>query len=174
MSVLRNKQGAGGRQLRASIRAVDRYAKESTSLRTLVVIVVCAMFVGCSGRGDLGQVSGKVTMDGKPLAEARVEFYPTQQGSIASGRTDANGEYSLMFSRDVAGASLGENLVRISTHDVGYEEGKGEFAIPERVPAKYNRDSQLTVKVEPGKQRHDFDLKSDDGKVLQPRTPAGL
>lgn len=144
------------------------------SLPALITVVVCALLAGCGGRSDLGQVAGKVTLDGKPLAEARIEFYPTQEGSIASGRTDANGEYSLMFSRDVAGASLGENLVRISTHDVGYTEGKGEFAIPERVPAKYNRNSQLTVTVEPGKQRHDFDLKSDEGKVIQPPTAAGL
>lgn len=139
-----------------------------------VTVVICTLLAGCGGRSDLGQVVGKVTMDGKPLADARVEFYPTQEGSIASGKTDASGEYSMMFSRDVAGASLGENLVRISTHDVGYAEGKGEFAIPERVPAKYNRNSQLTVKVEPGRQRHDFDLKSDEGKVIQPPTPAGL
>ena len=142
--------------------------------RLFALLALSVLLAGCSGRSDLGQVSGKVTLDGEPLADARIEFSPTLQGSISNGRTDENGEYSLMFSRSVAGASLGENLVRISTHDVGFDPSKGEFSIPERVPAKYNRNSQLKVVVESGKNRHDFDLSSDEGRVIQPPTPQGL
>ncbi len=172
MRLLNQTRGARKLYLLAWKRATHRcFASLSLSR---VLIVVSVLLAGCPGRSDLGQVTGKVTLDGKPLADARVEFSPTQQGSIATGRTDASGEYSLMFSRDVAGASLGENLVRISTYDVDYVEGKGEISIPERVPAKYNRSSDLKVTVEPGKNRHDFKLKSGEGKVIQPPSVPGL
>lgn len=159
------------------MRAAFIFEKVVASLRgTLRWSVCCSLvvFAGCGGRSDLGQVTGKVTLDGAPVENAIVEFNPVAEGSLAIGRTDATGEYSLMFSRDVAGASLGENLVRISTHDVDYVEGKGEVSIPERIPPKYNRNTELKVKVEPGSNRHDFDLKSDAGKVVQPRATPGV
>jgi hypothetical protein len=146
----------------------------SNLYRCVLVIGFCSLLAGCGGRSDLGLVTGRVTLDGKPVADAAVEFTPTTEGSIATGRTDSSGEYSLMFSRDVAGASLGENVVRISTFDVDYVEGKGEVSIPERIPAKYNRNSELKVTVEPGKNRHDFDLDSQGANVSQPRLTPGL
>ncbi|MCA9190393.1 MAG: carboxypeptidase regulatory-like domain-containing protein [Planctomycetales bacterium] len=138
------------------------------------MIAVNLLLTGCGGRSDLGQVAGRVTLDGAPVENASVEYTPVSEGSLATGRTDANGEFSLMFSRSVAGASLGENIVRISTFDVAYEEGKGEYSIPERIPAKYNRNSELKVKVEPGRNRHNFELEGDGSKVVQPRLPPGV
>lgn len=128
---------------------------------------------GCGGRSDLGLVDGKVTLDGKPLADAFVEFVPKSSGSVATGRTDQNGEYSMMFSRDVKGASIGENIVRISTYDVRDEGGK-EVHIPERIPTKYNSKSEQVVTVEQGRNRLDFDLKSGDGRVVQTKNIEGL
>lgn len=130
-------------------------------------IVTALMFVtsfGC-GRSDMGTVTGTVTLDGKPLAEAFVEFVPTGgQGSTSSGRTDSSGEYELMFSRDVRGASLGPATVRITTRDVSTDDQGNEIWLPEKVPGRYNAKSELSVEVKPGSNRFDFDLKSDETK----------
>ena len=152
----------------------EKFAKSKPAFCHWCIAGSLLLVAGCGGRSDLGQVTGKVTLDGEAVENAIIEFSPVAEGSLATGRTDANGEYSLMFSRDVAGASLGENVVRISTHDVDYVEGKGEISIPERIPAKYNRNSELKVTVEPGTNRHDFDLESDGGKVAQPRLTPGV
>lgn len=128
---------------------------------------------GCGGRDDLGNVSGKVTLDGQPIENAVLRFVPRGEGSVAVGRTDADGEYYLMFSLEVKGASLGENVVRISTHDIDVDENGNEVSIPERIPAKYNDDSELVVTVEPGNNRHDFELETGGDEIVQPGLDPG-
>ena len=113
---------------------------------------------GCNQRDDLGQVSGRVTLDGEPLPGAAVEFSPLGPGSTSYGMTD-DGNYSMTFSRHVKGASLGESVVRITTRDVYGEEGREKWK-PEKVPPQYNRKSELKVTVEPGRNRFDFDLET--------------
>lgn len=136
--------------------------------RRFVLTVGVLTLCGCGGaRDDLGSVSGTVTLDGAPLENAQIEFIPREGGSTAYGRTDADGEYEMMFTRDTRGASLGENEVRITTADVTMKDGN-EVAIPERVPAKYNRNSELKQTVESGSNTFDFSLVSE-GKISQPK-----
>ena len=139
----------------------------------LVAITVCLTSTliplwGCGGRDDLGTVSGRITLDGEPLPNAFVQFVPQEsEGGTGNGRTDASGEYSLMYSRTVKGAALGKNIVRITTHDI-LDEGGKQINVPEKVPTKYNSRSELTATVEPGRNTFNFDLNSDKGRVVQP------
>jgi len=124
---------------------------------------------GCSS--DLSTVRGKVTLDGKPLADAFVEFTPQiPGGSMSFGKTNLSGNYELMFSHSKQGAMPGESVVRITTADVG---DMGKPNTPEKVPARYNRNTELRVVVEEKKANVlDFDLTSEGGKVLQPKLDA--
>ncbi|MEW4528857.1 carboxypeptidase-like regulatory domain-containing protein [Maioricimonas sp. JC845] len=132
-----------------------------------VLIAVVIASCGCGGPGEgLATVTGTITLDGEPLPNALVEFASTDGGSIAYGRTDKNGEYRMMFSRTQQGASIGKNIVRITTADVSSEDGR-EVVIPERVPATYNRNSSLTQVVESGDNICNFDLVSAED-VEQP------
>ena len=134
--------------------------------QVLVLLVAFAFGTcGCGERADLGSVTGTIKLDGEPLENAMVEFVPQGTGSTSYGRTDSSGAYKMMFTRDTAGASPGDNLVKISTGDVAMQDGK-EVAIPEVVPAKYNRQSELVRTVELGKNVFDFDLESE-GKIIQ-------
>ena len=52
---------------------------------------------------------------------------------------------------------------RIGTHRVTietYHVGAGGVEFPERLPAKYHSESELTREVKPGKQQLDFALES--------------
>jgi hypothetical protein len=122
--------------------------------------------VGCNS--ELSSVKGKVTLDGEPLVDAFVEFTPqVQGGSMAYGRTDARGEYYLMFSLNKKGAMPGENLVRITTADVG---DMGQANSAERVPGRYNRNSELRVEVLPNRTNLlNFDLTTDGARIIQPK-----
>lgn len=64
----------------------------------------------------------------------------------------------MMFTDNEKGAWVGENVVRISTGDVGKKEC---------VPAAYNVESKLRQTVERKSNRFDFELKSSAGKVKQ-------
>ncbi len=127
--------------------------------------------VGCSGGGpSLAPVSGKVTFDGKPLANATVGFYPEgpHAGVNSSGRTNENGEYTLMTVMErKTGAVVGKHRVSII---VGSDESGGSDLPADkqpknrtpRIPAKYfGGESVLSCDVpSDGKTNADFELKS--------------
>jgi hypothetical protein len=129
--------------------------------------------VGCSKGPSLVPVSGRVMMDGKPLANAIVTFRPVaKDGSPATesvGTTDGDGKYTLKAvvsgSGDApSGAVAGKHKVMISLFDrsASYDaEGKHIVGV-ERVPAKYNKESGLEYDVPAGgTDKADFlDLKS--------------
>ncbi|MGQ0633683.1 MAG: carboxypeptidase regulatory-like domain-containing protein [Planctomycetaceae bacterium] len=138
--------------------------------RAFPLLALSFLAVAGCGRGDLGYVTGKVTLDGEPVEGAFVTYSPKAAGSPAYGRTDDDGEFYLMFSRTVKGASLGENNVTIKTGDLAPEPKTGKVInLPEKIPLAYNAASKLVRTVEVGSNRHDFDLKSD-GKKLPKRS----
>ncbi|QDU62955.1 hypothetical protein Pan216_38290 [Planctomycetes bacterium Pan216] len=113
--------------------------------------------VGCGAKSDvkLGQVHGKVTLDGMPLSGALVSFYP-EKGRPSTATSDAEGFYELQYTPKQPGALLGPHTVRITTAQV-QGEGAGPAGM-EIVPAKYNEQSELHVEVVPGSNEHDFKL----------------
>ena len=60
------------------------------SRRCLTGLALSMSLAGCGNSPPLGTVSGRVTLDGQPLAETTVEFQPAS-GSPAYGVTDAEG-----------------------------------------------------------------------------------
>jgi len=138
---------------------------------TCVMLALCIV-PGCGGNGDLADVTGKVTLDGKPVPNAFVKFLPKgDSGAPSFGKTDAEGNYRMMFSDTEAGAWIGENAVTISTGDVGLAPGMGTA---ETIPAIYNSNSKLVQTVERGRNTFNFELESSAGKVLQPVDPDAL
>lgn len=129
---------------------------------------------GCGGPGDqpeLGQVSGTVTLDGKPLRGIEVVFYP-DSGRPARGRTNSEGKYELRYIRDTMGAKVGHNRVEIAPNEEGEDSPESEADAdgpadkppvkPGKpvVPARYNTKSELEADVKPGENTFDFALES--------------
>jgi hypothetical protein len=133
-------------------------------------VIVCAWLVlalfvaGCGGGGpDLGQVTGTVTLDGTPLADAEVQFQPSE-GAPSNGTTDGSGHYELKFTRDKKGALLGTHTVQIFASTYAEDEDGNEFELPQKVPARYNTESELTRNVEAGNNTFDFSLTTTEGE----------
>lgn len=120
--------------------------------------------IGCGSDGpELTQVTGTVTLDGKPLPGATLTFVPEATGASPSyGVTDANGNYSLMYSRDKYGAMIGKHNVEIATHKLTADDMAEGQPVPEFVPIpkKYKQPGALTADVKPGDNDIDFALAS--------------
>lgn len=120
--------------------------------------LVAIPLTGCdSGGPELGSVSGVVTVDDRPLPDATVEFQPPS-GSPSMGLTDSFGKYKLMYTAKRPGAMLGKHLVRITLERANAEGSN--TGVPQPLPAKYNRNSELTAEVTSGSNKIDFALKS--------------
>ncbi len=132
----------------------------------LAILLSCGFcpMLGC-GEGieepELGQVKGKVTVDGQPGANLSVMFEPQASGA-ASGKTasqvgggsmattDAGGNYELLYKGAAKGAVIGTHIVRISSAAGGGPAGGQSAAKPVMIPPKFNTDSKMTKDVKKG------------------------
>lgn len=133
--------------------------------RTVVLLsalLFCtACLVGCGSSGpQLGTVTGKVTLDGAPLADATVQFQPAE-GKPSYAVTDASGNYELLFAPDQPGATLGKHTVEITGNTYSEDAQGNEVQLPQKVPGKYNQNSELTADVKAGSNTFNFELKSE-------------
>lgn len=129
---------------------------------TTLGLAASVFLAGCGGADGppLGAVSGRVTLDGQPLANAVVKFQPADaEGTYSAGRTDENGYYQLRFTRDRNGALVGSHRVSVSTAAPDAEDDHGNpRPVPERIPVQYNVESTLVHEVEAGSNDIDLDL----------------
>ncbi|MEM7455759.1 MAG: hypothetical protein AAF456_15505 [Planctomycetota bacterium] len=140
-----------------------------------LMVALCTITAGC-GKDygvELHSVSGNVSLDGKPLENATVEFRPEPGSEVknrgAIGFTDSAGNYKLLF-RDTEGCPEGKFVVMISTSSEfangpqGMEDGASENAgTGASVPSRYQGPtSELRAIVESdGENAFDFELISD-------------
>lgn len=145
------------------------------------LLLVCALMLpACGPKNNLKieKVSGVVTLDGEPLADAFVYFTPVGDGAPAFGQTDATGAYTLQTaSGSVGGTTAGNYKVHFS-HEIVIkpeevvtkinEDGDEVEVIEEGVtendlPAKYGdpETSGCTAEVVKGKNTFDFNLESE-------------
>lgn len=108
--------------------------------------------IGCGG-GDmpeLGDVYGKVTMDGKPVVGINILFTP-ETGRPAGGVTDEEGYYELKYLEGYGGCKIGPAKVT-------FEWSPGVEATVS-VPARYMKEGYEVV-VRSGSNEMDFPLES--------------
>jgi hypothetical protein len=112
----------------------------------LVLLVVAAALTGCGGPESL---SGTVTLDGEPLGEAAVAFFP--QGPNAEsivGMTDKDGHFVIT---PAAGRTIAYGKYKvIVTKRAEPTPAQIEAYIPpdELIPAKYSDLSKTELEVE--------------------------
>jgi len=134
-----------------------------------ITLLTTVALVGCGGsKLATIKVSGTVTLDGAPLADASVNFVPKTegQGHAAYGKTDAEGRYQLQTLQGDpdAGTTPGEYLVTISKREavVSDESGRSPPPVKSLIPTRYNKPetSELTATVAKGSTVFDFPLVS--------------
>ncbi len=147
-------------------------SKTVASLVATACLAVC--LTGCGERMEVANVTGTVTLNGKPLELVQIEFWPTN-GPRSLGKTDAEGKFTLKLDgqNPQAGAVPGKHKVALrdtwpSKDD--YLNDGGEWVDmsngrKSRIHSKYYDPptSPLSVDVEAGKENN-FDFEVDPRK----------
>jgi len=122
------------------------------------------------GDGDVrpGTEAGEDPFLGQPLVDAVVTFEPGTVGAPSRAITDSRGHYQLRYSREILGAKVGQHVVSVSTFRAANPDAEPPRpVVAERVPPRFNGDTELRADVAAGGNRIDFTLQST-GPVPQP------
>ena len=145
-----------------------------------LLLLTCPMWAalslvgGCSSGASTVPVSGRITLDGQPLAGAHVSFQPeggsgslseSGAGSGSYALTAADGSYSLRLAQgDRPGAVVGKHRVEINMRNESDDDTDRHGKPPpltKVIPARYNLRTELTCDVTPGgKSDANFELQS--------------
>ncbi len=129
---------------------------------------LAVLAAGCSDGVRLLPVTGTVSIDGQPVADAAVMFTPVDGGPIASATTDDRGIFSLATANR-PGAVAGEHRVTVCkqiTHNPDYKnlsrQDAGMMRIEWITPPRYSQPdtSGLRATVQRGMESLSFDLTS--------------
>jgi len=147
----------------------------------IALLLVAGLLAGCRGGtdfGPMGSVSGKLTMDGKPMAEGtQLLFMQMEAGYAAFGQTDAEGNYSIVWARDgdrkseipagtykvlIQPPAVGKDTEEMSPEEMLDGGGDVPPAQPE-FPRKYQQHSTsgLEYQVAEGENTIDIDISSE-------------
>ncbi len=124
-------------------------------------LVLFGLLAGCSGQQpELAEVRGKVTLNGAPLKDVMVVFYPDTEvnarGQVFRGKTDATGAYTLTTATGQPGAMVGKYrvIVQVPTPERPPNWEKSTTPTPKvvAIPLKYTvvSDTPLRVEIKPG------------------------
>lgn len=137
----------------------------SYSVRSFVVGLALLVVAGCGSDGpELAEVSGTVSVDGKPVPNAVLTFIPTG-GTTSYGKTNSQGIYTLRFTDSKSGAMLGKHNVEIEVKRYSKDEltemkaaGMDVGTEFVEIPQKYKAAGVLTAEVKRGQNKIDFSL----------------
>lgn len=123
---------------------------------------------GCGGATDdlpRQAVSGRVTLDGKPLARASIAFNPeaNSPNAVAVGGTVSNGSYSIPKASGPTPGTYRVTIFAGSEEDGAPRDeapGMPPKPVKDPVPAKYNVQTTLKATVAEG-QSNTFDFELD-------------
>jgi len=116
---------------------------------------LCAVGCGDSGKPEMGQVRGMVTLNGAPLVSGSVISYP-EMGRGAHGEIQQDGTFELETNDYGKGAVLGEHRLVVVAYEPNPEAATNPEAERELlVPARYTQPSSsgFSVMVEAGKEK---------------------
>jgi hypothetical protein len=124
---------------------------------SLLLPLLFLLATGCGGPHKTAPVSGRVTLNGKPLANAAVLFQPiatsgnNEPGPGSAGTTDADGRYTLsLVGKKTKGAVIGKHKVQI-TRMAQESDSSDDRPKPFKRPSRRRgRDTQLEFEVPAG------------------------
>jgi hypothetical protein len=169
------------------LKLTNRFFREKSHSCKMIatsLLVACCLSLGCDpdwpGTTSTATVSGTVSLDDLPLADAHIFFIPImpldrplgEPNPMSYGKTDIHGKYWLKQSNGTSGAVTGQHAIIISK-PVATKQDDSRTPLPsllevsnaeDVVPDFYRRDGYLKRQVMPlpSSQAIDFRLSSVD------------
>lgn len=127
----------------------------------LTIALLGAVSVGCQP-SNMATISGKVTLDGKPIENGTISFIPADGNSSSAGERITNGEYKLTLPPGTKKVEIMASAVVGQRAAYGGQGDSPKVDVMRSIiPERYNVQSELTIEVEAGSGQHDFELVSD-------------
>jgi len=143
----------------------DRHRNASTALALLAMLsaAFAATAIGCSRGPAKAAFAGRVTLDGEPLPQGAISFYPLSRGPSA-GAVIENGSYQMTavpgsYRVEITGSKVVGQKKRYDTPDSPMDD-----VLQPVVPAEYNSASKLVQEVKLDTKTLDFKLVTPAGK----------
>lgn len=128
---------------------------------SIVLSLLLMITIGCnSGRSDLVEVTGKVTLDGKPIEKGKITLEATDGKGGVEGGSIENGEYSVKTTPGMKAVKINSSKVVGQKQTYGTADSPTEEVAVEAIPKKFNRDTELKIEVSSTSLEHDFELQS--------------
>ena len=148
---------------------LQRFWWQQVWLPVLGMVLILPTLAGCRPGPPVGEVTGRVTIDGRPSPGLLVHFEP-QEGLAKGlpetfGATDDQGNYRAKRMNGQTGAALGLNHVRITAIE---RDGNQQA----KIHARYAQDYTLWFEVAPGQNTFDIELRSDPLRRPKPAAAA--
>ena len=153
-----------------------KFLSRAFALPLVLPCLAAALIAGCGKEpGYVGapraEVTGKVTLDGKPVATGSIMLVNTAGGTGTEGDVNnasggiENGVYKI---EEANGPTAGTYRVEIYAYELPPEiASRTDLGDDERgrhtkqvIPRKYNQNSSLSLQVTPPKVEKDFELTS--------------
>jgi hypothetical protein len=127
----------------------------NSSLRWIVGFVCLLVVLGCGPKKDphgRESLRGQVTFQGQPLNAGTIEFLPPDPTKEFGTRSlIQNGKYQIPAEQGVKPGTYRVLITSAESNSSEEPVGPPGMKMPplgkERIPAKYNRDSRVTVEV---------------------------
>ncbi|WP_437231107.1 carboxypeptidase regulatory-like domain-containing protein [Planctomicrobium sp. SH661] len=137
--------------------------KVTLNCATWHLLAVLPLLSGCGSASgpSIAPVRGVVTLDGKPVSGAIVEFQP-EAGRPSVSVTRPDGAYEMQYAVKVPGAVLGPHTVTIRNPAV-QSRGENEETTPSMtlpLPDRFHSESEMEVEVKPNSNVFNFELVS--------------
>lgn len=117
-------------------------------------LILLLTVAGCGKSAEVAgpEATGYVTLDGSPLTNGDLSFYPIGEGSSAQAALDSDGRFRVNTAASATGIAPGEYKVIVESwaDPEGDEENEGEpiSLIPNKYTKERTTDLRITVTEE--------------------------
>ena len=131
--------------------------------QVLLTIIACLAITlgGCGKKDERFEIRGQVTYQGEPIAEGKILFMPLDESRPQAIANILDGEYA---TASPGGVFVGKYKVQVfgyrgtgKVQDLGELYGTHEQQL-QYVPAKFNRETELTLEISSEESDYNFEL----------------
>jgi hypothetical protein len=125
--------------------------------RLLLIAVALFAVAGCSP-STKGEVSGTVTMDGKPVEDGMIAFFSVDRSAPTAGGRISDGRYDVVVNPGLCRVEI--RVSKVVGEKKLYETADSPVRPirAEALPPRYNDQSELQIDVKLGTNEQNYDL----------------